>query len=207
MKLPEILNRAEDRFLGIDIYGEHRGKLWHRVLVEWPLALEKARAALVLWVFYRVHPRHRYHIIDTRLSPRYYENVTRLQHGMFAVLCDHVEEHGLQNLVDSVIDMVHDDASGNLENHSPETLRIYKEKIALHKWWTVERPAREKLRKELAEQLYRKPFVMVPDWENPGRFLTKTPLRARIDELRKERDETETAMMHRLVAIHASLWT
>lgn len=207
MKLPRIWNRSDNRFMGVDVYGPNEGKLWHRLLVAWPYSLDEKRRDAVLWAFYRIHPNHRYNRIETRLPARYYENTTRLLHGMFAVFCDHVEEHGYKNLVESIAEMEAEFAAGISENYSLDHLRIYKEKVELYNWWTIHRPQREKLCDELIDHLYTKPFVMVPDWENPGRFLTKTPLRARIDILKQEREDTDIAMMHRLVDIRDSLWT
>jgi hypothetical protein len=43
------------------------------------------------WFKYRLQKKHRYHLIDTGLSPKYYEIETRMLHGMFNILKEYVE--------------------------------------------------------------------------------------------------------------------
>lgn len=44
------------------------------------------------WLFYRFHPKHRYHIVDLKLKPRYYEQDTRIFYAIFRIFEEHVEE-------------------------------------------------------------------------------------------------------------------
>lgn len=206
MKLPRIWNRVHDRFLGIEIHGPSRGRLWHRVLVQAPMTIDRLRRDALLWLCYRFHPRHRYNRIDTRLPPRYYENPTRLLHGMFAVLCDHVEEYGYEQMVEIIEGLEADLAGGTVGDRPMGDLAIFREEVALYDWWTAARPAQEALLKEMQAALHTKPFVRVADQRNPGGTLTKKPLRERIRAMKNERIEEDTAMMHRLVDLRLNLW-
>lgn len=211
MKLPRLHDRVHGRFLGIDIHGKNEGKLWHRVIVDLPLWIGEKLDDARLWIFYRIHPRHRYNRINLRLPPRYYENDTRLLHGMFSVLCDHVEEEGRKDMEDHILVLQQEIADGS--PYSPasvleEHVAIMKEKLALHDWWCVERPAHKKLSRELSDKLhYVKPYVAVPDPESEGQVLTKRQLRERLQRMKDDLDAKDQEMSHRLVDIRRCLWT
>lgn len=209
--IPRIHDRVNGRFLGIEIYGDHEGKLWHRILVQGPLWIKEKSRDAKLWVWYRIHPQHRYNRINLRLPPRYYENDTRLLHGMFAVLCDHVEEEGRKDLEESIGELEADIAvgdSGISEKAILEHIDLRREKIALYDWWCIERPAFEKLTRELSDRLhYVKPYIAVPDPESEGQVLTKRQLRERLQRMDNDLDEKDQQMCHRLVSIRRTLWT
>ncbi len=44
------------------------------------------------WFLYRLHPHHKYHLIDTGLKPNYHEIDTRMLHGMFNLLKNFCED-------------------------------------------------------------------------------------------------------------------
>lgn len=180
-------------------------------MVGFPLRIGSALDSARLWVFYRIHPGHRYNRVDLRLQPGYYENDTRMLHAMFAILCDHLEEEGLEN-IEELIDILEQEvASGECSVSADATIRqiaSMREKLALHDWWTRERVEDRKLRKELCQALYDvKPFKPVPDPENKEQFLTKKPLMARLRRMDDDMLEKEQEMCHRLVAIRRHLWT
>jgi hypothetical protein len=211
MKFPRLYDRVHCRFLGIAIHGEHEGKLWHRLIVAMPLWIGEKLNDARLWVFYRIHPKHRYNRINLRLPPRYYENDTRLLHGMFSVLCDHVEEDGRKNIEERIIELEKELVDGAL-HYPAEMLKqhidLMREKIALHDWWTVDRPAHEKLSRELSDKLhYVKPYIAVSDPENEGQVLTKRKLRERLTRMDDDLEAKEQEMCHRLVDIRRCLWT
>jgi hypothetical protein len=211
MRFPRLYDRVHGRFIGIDIHGENEGKLWHRIIVDCPLWIGEKLNDARLWVYYRIHPRHRYNRINLRLPPRYYENDTRLLHGMFSVLCDHVEEEGRKDMEEHILVLQQELVEG-VHYSSPEVLEehiaIIREKLALHDWWTVERPAHEKLGRELSDKLhYVKPYVAVPDPENEGKVLTKRQLRERLTRMDDDLDAKEQEMCHRLIEIRRCLWT
>jgi len=43
------------------------------------------------WFKYRLQKRHKYHLVDTKLKPSYYETDKRMIYAMFSLLVDHVE--------------------------------------------------------------------------------------------------------------------
>lgn len=43
------------------------------------------------WFFYRFHPRHRYHVVHTGLSPRYYDPATRMETAIVAMFMHWVD--------------------------------------------------------------------------------------------------------------------
>lgn len=211
MRFPRLHDRVHGRFLGIEIHGENEGKLWHRVIVDLPLWIGEKLNDGRLWIFYRMHPKHRYNRINLRLPPRYYENDTRLLHGMFSVLCDHIEEEGRKDMEEHIPVLQQEIADGS--PYSPasaleENIAIMKEKLALHDWWCLERPAHEKLSRELGDKLhYVKPYVAVPDPENEGQVLTKRQLRERLRRMDDDLKAKDQEMSHRLVDIRRCLWT
>jgi hypothetical protein len=44
------------------------------------------------WLRYRLLKRHRYHLVDTGLTPGYYDQDNRMLHACFALLVDYVDE-------------------------------------------------------------------------------------------------------------------
>jgi hypothetical protein len=211
MRFPRLHDRVHGRFIGIDIHGKNEGKLWHRVIVDFPLWVGEKMNDARRWVFYRVHPQHRYNRINLRLPPRYYENDTRLLHGMFSVLCDHIEEEGRKDMEEHILVLQQEIADGS--PYSPasvleDQIALMKEKLALHDWWCVERPAHEKLSRDLSDKLhYVKPYVAVADPENEGQVLTKRQLRERLARMREDNHNKDQEMSHRLVDIRRCLWT
>lgn len=211
MRFPRLHDRVHGRFIGIDIHGENEGKLWHRLIVDLPLWVGEKLNDARLWVFYRIHPKHRYNRINLRLPPRYYENDTRLLHGMFSVLCDHIEEEGRKDMEEHILVLEQELIEG--APYSPaevlkEHIALMREKLALHDWWCVERPAAKKLIEELSDKLhYVKPYVAVPDPENDGQVLTKRQLRERLARMREDNHDKDQEMSHRLVEIRRCLWT
>jgi len=211
MRFPRLHDRVNGIFLGIDIHGRHEGKLWHKMLVGLPLAAGEALNDARLWVFYRIHPRHRYNRVRLRLPPRYYENDVRLLHAMFAVFCDHIEEEGRNNIEELITVLEQELAEGMPSVSAEATARqivVMREKLALHDWWTVRRPAHVALSRELSIRLYRvKPYQAVPDPDGNGGLLTKRQLRERLELMRDDLRAMDQEMCHRLVDVREYLWT
>lgn len=211
MRLPRIHDRVNGRFIGIDIHGRHEGRLWHRSMVALPLWIGGILNDARLWVFYRIHPRHRYNRVDLRLPPKYYENDTRLMHAMFSVLCDHIEEDGrreIEELIGILEQEIADGECGISEEATKRQVAMMREKLALHDWWTIARPAHENLARKLESALYEvKPYQAVPDPENDGAVLTKRQLRERLRRMDDDLDDKDQEMCHRLVDIRRCLWT
>lgn len=98
----------------------------------------------VWWVKHRIIPRHRYHLIDTKLPPEYYDIDVRMLYGCFSLLVDYVENElphassvdkknkskrqiGLEAL-DSYIVF-------NLEEDQKNHADMYQEIKDLYLWW------------------------------------------------------------------------
>lgn len=45
------------------------------------------------WFLYRFSSEHKFHLVDTKLKPGYYDQDTRLFHVVFALLLDYLEEN------------------------------------------------------------------------------------------------------------------
>ncbi|NTF17800.1 hypothetical protein G6L37_05255 [Agrobacterium rubi] len=211
MRFPRLHDRVNGRFIGIEIHGKHEGRLWHHAIVGLPLWIGERLNAVRLWTFYRIHPKHRYNRVNLRLPARYYENDTRLLHAMFAVLCDHVEEDGRKNIEELIVTLESEIESGDCGISEEAIIRqvaIMREKLALHDWWTIERPTIETLRRDLCRRCYDvKPYEAVPDPENAGKVLTKRQLGERLRRMDDDLDERDQKMCHRLVDIRQCLWT
>jgi len=211
MNFPRIHDRVNGRFIGIDIHGRHEGRLWHRLIVALPLRIGRMLNDSRLWVSYRIHPRHRYNRVDLRLPASYYENDTRLLHAMFSVFCDHIEEEGrrgIEELIEILEAEIANEECSVSEEATRKQVAMMREKIALHDWWTIARPAHESLVRKLSGALYEvKPYQAVPDPENDGAVLTKRQLRERLRRMDDDLDAKDQEMCHRLVDIRGNLWT
>lgn len=114
------------------------------------------------WFRYRLHPRHKYHIIDTKLKPGYYDAGMVMLHGCFSILVDFVEiEKGnmQQGWIDGVPyknrkyrsrehGIAYLDWEISLKNpghpsHSYEQAKNAEKIKELYLWWVDIRPNRE----------------------------------------------------------------
>lgn len=59
----------------------------------WKYGIYKFFHNLKWKILHRFHPKHQYHIIRTRLEPGYYDPDTQIMEGVFALLCDYVENN------------------------------------------------------------------------------------------------------------------
>lgn len=147
------------------------------------------------WLFYRFHPRHRYHLIDTGLGYGYHERDDRLLHGALACLIGYVEDCDHTG--------VHDPGD---------------EARAILHWWHIQRPADQAQIDQWMHDLYadgksRMTFAPVPDM--PRLQEVVFPERSPEDEAKqkamwaleqKMRDD-EQAFLHRLIDIRPGMWT
>jgi hypothetical protein len=126
------------------------------------VSVKKRRIGDFIWWFkYRLQKEHRYHIVDTKLSPGYYSEADILLHSSMSVLVDYVETHyhgadepgavGLRNYITFL--------EGNLDPKSwPEWERkygakykrqkiesemkyvvAYRDILMLYNWWKFQR--------------------------------------------------------------------
>lgn len=185
-----------------------------------------------MWFKYRLQKRHKYHLIDTKLEPNYYEIETRMLHGMFSLLVDYVEiekaslqrilsnnnesdsEAGLRYL-DWEIGLVHDDYPDPKLKGKPtpqaETAKKVKE---LYLWWTVTRPNRKDLWDDEYVDKYMKNtrqskdlFDMWSEEETDEEREARTAFYKRKEALEDAYDAEDTEMLIRLIKIRKQLWT
>lgn len=73
-----------------------KSKKWCNFIVNtiphWFEKLNNRMQRILMWCRYRVQPSHKYHLIDTGLTPTYHEIDTRMLHGMFNMLKEFCEE-------------------------------------------------------------------------------------------------------------------
>lgn len=133
---------------------------------------------------HRFNPKHRYHIVNTKLPPGFHEVETLMFYAMFQLFAGFME-HQLKNphvvwqYDKSVFEdwMIEDDPEG-VEKEIESRNKTWKEMNDLYTWWTVTYP---KLEKDFDENV----FTIEKE-----------------EEFEKEVEE----MMIRLVKIRRSLW-
>lgn len=99
----------------------------------------------VWWFIYRLHPRHRYHVIKTGLKPGYTENEDLMLHAVFSLVCDYVEvELGLWRANASKKYRCRQRGESHIRNFitefendsmEAEHVAFYKELLEIYIWW------------------------------------------------------------------------
>jgi len=123
--------------------------LWWYENVRWPLR-NSWISEVYWWVQHRINPKHRYHIVKTKLPPGYHEVETRMFYAMFQLFAEFME-HQLKNphvvwqYDESVFEdwMIEDDPEG-VKREIESRNKTWKEMNDLNTWWTVTFPALEK---------------------------------------------------------------
>jgi len=144
------------------------------------------------WLYYRFHPAHQYHMINTGLPYGFHEHNRRLLYGAIACLIEYVEEC---------------DASGT---HNPGD-----EALAILHWWHVLRPADQAQHAQWMHELYSgheletKPIegtnmceIVMPEQSDEEKAKQQA-----MWDLEKEMRDDEQAYLHRLIDIRPSMWT
>jgi hypothetical protein len=211
-----------DHVFGVAVYGDHSDKLWFKLTIRPIYRALRAVDKTKWWLAYRLCPEHRYHVIDTRLPPKYYDIDHLMLHGMFSLLRRYVEDElgGREKLVGKV-DWLKDAAANQDEDdYTPEGLyAAHAERendvVKLYDWWMVERPADLAKRDELMGLLYGGDDRIT--WTDLGNGLREAHCREdvgnekiwrralKVVEEKIEREEQE--MLHKLVDMRRSLWT
>lgn len=132
------------------------------------------------WFMYRFHPKHKYHLVDTKLLPGYYDADYRMLHVCFSLLVDYV------NLEIGGVDKL--DFWSTINNWKKAGLCSKKELIRLQKehkeikdlylWWTQTKTNRKEL----------------PGQEN-------------YFEIAQKYDSEDQKMLHKLINVRMRLWT
>jgi len=160
--------------------------------------------------YYRLFPRHRYHIVKTGLKPGWHDTDERILHANFQLLVDYIEselawlEYSMNyekygNIGwfrrwrfkrNKEMGLTHLNWEINLpDDFDGRQAASAKEKLALYKWWTEERPK---------------------DWENQGSLIDiPNGIYATENYFEKEKSlyQKDEDMLIRLMKIRTSLWT
>lgn len=188
---------SSDSVFWVSIYGSnHREKLWFKLTIEplWRIgcALHRAR----LWVLYRTHPRHKFHLVDTGLKPGYYDQDILILHACMSLLGNYIKWHGgLEDL-----DRFSRDLRAHPDQNAPEGLDASQadqqdEATAIYRWWTIERPQAHAAHKQDGMRVF-------------GR--ESKPLPGEADAYHNQDlalDAKDQEMLHRLIDIRPGLWT
>jgi hypothetical protein len=174
---------------GWPVYGHDAPRI-----IRWFYSIFRRIDLAKYWLMYRLHPRHRYHLIDTGLGYGYHERDDTLLHGAMAVLIGYVE----------------DCAATGCHDPGDEARAI------LH-WWRVQRPADQAQHDKWMMELYSgknrmktKPVEGQPKLQE----IVFDPLsqddaakRDAMWALDKKIHDDEQAFLHRLVDIRPGMWT
>lgn len=188
------------------------------------MPLERGRR----WLTYRLHPRHRYHVVKTQLPYGYHESDDRMIYAVFAILCDYVEielsatssskkyrdkEEGLACLEHMAA--FNEKLPPNTPAHellSASEEAFYKELLVLYKWWYEEFLRYDTI---LEEKTPGYPFVDTFRGDVLDAPTTKTVLSTIIynewsemrEKLTAEQKRTADEMLLRACKIRHFLWT
>jgi hypothetical protein len=202
-----------DRFAGVDIKGAYSKKLWHRILI---MPGYRALSPIVKRYYrlrFHVHPRYKFHLIDTGLLPGPHLNSRRIMHGLFAILTAHVEERegGPDTLRESTDYLRNDQASNAPKEWIERQANDQQEMLELYLWWTTERPRLVIEKKARAEEIYGDEPLFSFDSES-GTNKKQVTLRHIPSEDRKSLRELETnlnrlddQMLTRLILLRKAL--
>jgi hypothetical protein len=152
------------------------------------------------WFRYRLHPKHHYHIVRTGLSPGYYDQDTRMLHACMALLADWIEENGG---VDHIVNWSAELCAATNASTQEVNIRqadIQDEALAIHRWWTVERPEAERDKEKALDDWY--------GWQG-DKGQDESPKGERwevLNALEEKLAEDDQAYLHRLIEIRPSLW-
>lgn len=165
-------------------------KWWMRRIVDAP-----GRAAD--WFLYRLHPKRRYHVINTGLRPGWHDEDTMILHGCMAMLRRYIEWHGGPDELDAFSLELRSSPEkwGGPEGAMDGQAHQQEEATAIWRWWTGTKPTDEKRRDELTNELF-------------GKHGVKDEAKLKeLDALEEKINSEEQTYLHRLIDIRPSLWT
>jgi hypothetical protein len=208
---------SSSSIFGIPVYGRRSEEWWFKALLRpiWKAAHKMHRG--LMWLRYRLVKRHKYHLIDTRLPPHYYDIDTLMLHGMFSLLRRYVEdEHeGVDALEKWGRELVGVDKRDFMMEATQRQGNKELEAVALYRWWTESLPAMEKRKDELMSSLYGRDRIQFNPVAGGELFeLSMTPfegdevaMEAEMRALEDRIDREEQEMLHRLIDTRRALWT
>lgn len=167
------------------------------------------------WLMHRLHPKHRYHIIDSGLTPGYYDVDTLILNGCFSLLCRYVEhEHdGVEALSNWAHTLKTTACENDLDGMSAAQGERESEAVALYRWWKFDRPRDQAKYDQMLTHLYGRKRSTKPDENGHLVWSVDEPWteadEAMNDEFRaleRKIDSDEQEMLHRLINVRRSLW-
>ena len=172
------------------------------------------------WVLHRVAPRHRYHMIDTRLDPGYYDIDTLMLHGMFSLLRRYVEDEmgGVEKIISFNDDLRNHPDPNEPDGASSGQADMQEEAVRLYEWWMTDRPAMKARERTLLDEIYadgrRRPTFEPVEGSPNLQKMVFPPDEDGVAAKRKEMwdiedriDREDQEMLRRLIEIRRSLWT
>lgn len=199
----------------IRIYGDHSDAWWHKAFILPIYRVGRRIRDAIWWLRYRFDPKHRYHLIDTHLSPDYYDIDTLMLNGMFSLLRRYVEEEheGADGLERWGKELLSD--AGFMQESSTRQGNKELEAVALYRWWMESRPAMVKRSEELLHTLYGKRRRITFSEASGGLHQMhispfegdEIALKQEMDDLEARIDREDGEMLHRLIDIRGGLWT
>lgn len=172
---------------------------------------------LYWWLMHRIHPRYRYHIVRTGLTPNYYDEDTLILHSCMALLERYINSFGgVKELEQFNVELRSPDKDGQEEVLCHQADR-QQEAIEIYLWFKYKKPIDERLRDGLINRLFGEGrFTSVPCEESPDLFRRmvfrkfdkdEVLLKKELDALEEKIQNDEQQMLHRLIDIRNGLWT
>lgn len=169
------------------------------------------------WFAHRYIPKHKYHLIDTKMKPGYHDECSLILHGCMAMVERYIECHdGVDALAKFNEDLRDPTQNEHLDMTSDQANR-QEEAILIYKWWKIDYPKDLARIDELTSLLFagkgaRANFVQVKDSEFfeyvPTPFTDEEEkIYAELRALETKVEEDEQKMLHRLIDIREGLWS
>jgi hypothetical protein len=171
------------------------------------------------WFVHRLHPKKKYHLVDTKLKPGYYDKDKLMLHANFSLLQDFVEIEcaALYNImedkpkklhpgsaglmhIDEMIELYQNMKSGT-KKFRQDRIKMYETMKSLYLWWMIERPNRVDPYENFSE------FVR---FENGKLTYSDDKSKQNIDaagKLEAQYEKEDTEKLIALMRIRPYLWT
>lgn len=148
------------------------------------------------WVRSRFHPKHRYHVIKTGLTPGYYDEDILILYGCMKLLERYIDWHGGEQKFEEFTNelLERPDVWGAVKDDMDPQVARQTEALYVYRWWKYERPANEKRLEDL--------WDLIPSSREEARKHGYDDIHA----LENKIFEDEQKMLHRLIDIRHSLW-
>lgn len=212
----EVGGGSHDSILWVGVYGGHSDEWWHKAIIK-PVYRVAHRLDRLIWAArYRLSPRHRYHLVDTRLEPGYYDVDYLMLHACFALLRRYIEdemggEEAIRRFNQQLLLVPDPNAPEGLQERQADRQA---NAVDLYLWWTKTKPADEAERERMCSHLYGRQYSVKKDADGRSVFSADTPwtdadraMHKQFRALERKIEREERTMLHQLIEIRGSLWT